>query len=64
LTLHWGVQPFVVAMEGGLSTVAQRVGAAVVERQLVPSGTTLVFVSVTDDLSQQYANYLKLHRVV
>jgi hypothetical protein len=51
-------------MEGGLSTVAQRVGAAVVERQLVPSGTTLVFVSVTDDLSQQYANYLKLHRVV
>ena len=53
LTLHWGVQPFVVAMEGGLSTVAQRVGAAVVERQLVPSGTTLVFVSVTDNLSQQ-----------
>jgi pyruvate kinase len=64
LSLHWGVQPFVVAMEGGLSTVAQRVGAAVIERRLVPAGTTLVFVSVTDDLSQQYANYLKLHRTV
>jgi hypothetical protein len=50
-------------LEGDLSTVAQRVGAALLERGLVIRGTTVVFVSVSD-LSQRYANYLKLSRVV
>jgi pyruvate kinase len=63
LSLHWGVQPFVVAMEGNLSTIAERVGAALLEGRLVPPGTTVVFVSVSDDLSQRYSNYLKLHRL-
>jgi pyruvate kinase len=63
LSLHWGVQPFVVPMEGDLSTVAQRVGAALLEARLVPPGTTVVFVSVSDDLAQRYSNHLKLHRL-
>jgi pyruvate kinase len=64
LSLYWGVQPFVVSMEGDLLTVAQRAGAALAERGLVLRGTTVVFVSVSEDLSQQYSNYLKLSRVV
>ncbi len=64
LSLHWGVQPFVVHMDDDLSTIAGRVGKALIERRVVPPGTTLVFVSVSEDLSQQYSNYLKLHRVV
>jgi pyruvate kinase len=64
LSLHWGVQPLVVDMKDDLTMIAGRVSAALIERRLVPPGTTLVFVSISDDLSQQYSNYLKLHQVV
>jgi pyruvate kinase len=63
LPLYWGVQPLVVPLEGELSTVAERIGAALLERGLVRRGTTIVFVSLSDDLSQPYSNYLKLSRV-
>jgi hypothetical protein len=51
-------------MKDDLTMIAGRVSAALIERRLVPPGTTLVFVSISDDLSQQHSNYLKLHQVV
>jgi pyruvate kinase len=64
LSLNWGVQPFVVAMEGDVSTIAERVGAGLIENRLIEPGTTVVLVSISNDLSERDANYLKLHRVV
>jgi pyruvate kinase len=63
LSLNWGVQPFIVAMEDDMSTIAQRVGAALIDGRLLQPGTTVVFVSISNDLSQRYANYLKLHQL-
>ena len=63
LSLHWGVQPFVVAMEGDVGRIAaarrRRARAAAHRRAGTPPWCS---VSVSDDLSQRYANYLKLHR--
>ncbi len=63
LALYRGVQPFVAAMDGDVGQIAEHVGAALTERRMVAPGSTVVLVSITNDLSQRFANYLKLHRV-
>jgi pyruvate kinase len=63
LSLHWGVQPFVVDLDGDVTSLAARVGAALADQRAVAPGETVVLVSISDDLSQGYANYLKMHRV-
>jgi len=50
-------------MDGDVGQITEHVGAALTERRMVAPGSTVVLVSITNDLSQRYANYLKLHRV-
>jgi pyruvate kinase len=63
LSLHWGVHPLVVPMDDDVSTIVEGVGRALCVARLVEPGATVVVVSVSDDLSQRYANFLKLHRL-
>ena len=64
LSLHWGVQPFVVAMDGDVGALAARVGAALADQRAIKPASTVVLVSISNNLSQRDANYLKLHRLV
>ena len=64
LSLNWGVQPFVVAMDGDVGALAARVGAALADQRAIKPASTVVLVSISNNLSQRDANYLKLHRLV
>jgi pyruvate kinase len=63
LTLYWGVVPLCMPLGDNLDEASARVGLALVERGLVASGSTCVFVSINADLSRRDANYVKIHRL-
>ena len=63
LTLSWGVIPVLTGLAGDVDTVAGRIGDALVERGAIPSGSVIVLVSITPDLSRGASNFLKLQRV-
>ncbi len=63
LTLYWGVVPLCMAIGDNLDEASTRSGAALVQRGLVTSGATAVFVSISADLGRRDANYLKIQRL-
>jgi pyruvate kinase len=63
LSLYWGVRPLLVPMENDVSKSVEAVGRALLDARLVEPGQTVVVLSISDDLSQRFANFLKLHRL-
>ena len=63
LTLYWGVVPLCMPIGENLDEASARIGAQLVERGLVASGATAVFVSISADLTRRDANYLKIQRL-
>jgi len=63
LCLHRGVRPFVLDLSGDVSSIARRLGAALLERAILAPGAIVVFVSIGDDLGQHDSNFVKLHQI-
>jgi pyruvate kinase len=63
LTLDWGVVPLRIDNGQNLDEANARIGAALVDRGLVPPGAAAVFVSISQDLARSDANYLKIQRL-
>jgi pyruvate kinase len=62
LSLHWGVRPVIVSFGEGVTSTVEGTGRALRDARLVAPGATVVVVSINVDLTQRYANFLKLHR--
>jgi pyruvate kinase len=63
LALYWGVVPLHMTIGDNLDEASARVGAALIDRAFVASGSTAVFVSISPDLTRSDANYLKIQRL-
>jgi pyruvate kinase len=63
LCLHRGVRPFMLDLAGDVGSIARRLGAALLERAILPPGAVVVFVSIGDDLRQHETNFLKLNQL-
>jgi pyruvate kinase len=63
LALYWGVVPIRMDIGDNLDEASARIGAALVDRALVPPRATAVFVSISPDLTRGDANYLKIQRL-
>jgi pyruvate kinase len=63
LMLYWGVVPLCIPIGDNLDEASARTGAQLVDRGLVASGATAVFVSISADLGRRDANYLKIQRL-
>jgi pyruvate kinase len=63
LLLSWGVVPLWVDIGEHLTEAAELIGQQLVARGLEPSGTVVVFVNASPDLSRGDANYLKIQRL-
>jgi pyruvate kinase len=63
LALAWGVVPVLTDLSGDVNVAASRIGSELVVRGDIESGSVIVLVSVTPDLSQGPSNFLKLQRV-
>ncbi len=63
LALLWGVVPVLTEVEGELVASSERIGAALVARGSLPAGSVVVLVRVSQDLTEDASNFLKLHRV-
>jgi pyruvate kinase len=63
LTLLWGVVPVLTDLSDDVNVAASRIGAELVTRGAIASGSVIVLVSVTDELTSGLSNFLKLLRV-
>jgi pyruvate kinase len=63
LALSWGVMPLLVDVAGSLDDVASRFGKVLVERGVIPAGSTIVLVSMTPNVGPGPSNFLKLQSV-
>lgn len=64
LALSWGVVTLLTDVgTKDLSAAATRIGAQLVDRGMIPTGSAIVLVSMTPDLSPGPSNFLKLQRV-
>ena len=63
LSLYWGVVPIRMLIGENLDEASARIGAHLIERGLVERGAAVVFVSVSQDLARNDANYLKIQRI-
>jgi pyruvate kinase len=63
LALAWGVVPVRTDLSGDLTVAANRIGGELVSRHAIESGSVVVLVSVTADVGQGAANFVKLQRV-
>jgi pyruvate kinase len=63
LTLSWGVVPVLTDLSDDVSETASRIGSELVTRGAIASGSVIVLVSVTDDLTLGPSNFLKLLKV-
>jgi pyruvate kinase len=62
LVLWRGVVPVVAGVDGALEPAAARVCDELVARGLIPTGSTVVLVSITSDLARGTSNFLILQR--
>jgi pyruvate kinase len=62
LALFRGVIPLLTDFTSDLRTPAVSIGQKLVERGAVPPASVLVLVSISPDLSEVFANFLKLQR--
>lgn len=63
LALLWGVTPLVVALSDDVNATASELERQLLSRGVLPSGSTVVLVSVDHDLSRPGVNFLKISRV-
>ena len=63
LALSWGVVPLVTELNGNLDAAANRIGAELVTRGIVPASSAIVLVSMTPELGPGPSNFIKLQRV-
>jgi pyruvate kinase len=63
LAFYWGVVPLCMPIGDNLDEASARVGAQLIARAIVPSGSAAVFVSISHDLTRRDANYLKIQRL-
>jgi pyruvate kinase len=63
LALAWGVVPVLTDLSGDLTVAANRIGDELVSRDAIEPGAVVVLVSVTTDVGQGAANFVKLQRV-
>jgi pyruvate kinase len=63
LALVWGVAPTLTDLADEVNAAATRIGGELVTRGAIAAGSVIVVVSITDDLSQGPANFVKLQRV-
>jgi pyruvate kinase len=63
LSVVWGVVPTLTDLSDEVNATATRIGSELVARGAVRSGSVIVVVSVTDDLSHAPSNFVKLQRV-
>jgi pyruvate kinase len=63
LAVYWGVEPVCTDIGEDVDAAGTLIGQELVARGLVPSGTTVVLVSIHPDLGRSDANYLKIQRL-
>jgi pyruvate kinase len=63
LALCWGVVPVVADLSGDVDSAAARIGRMLVERGAVAPSSVIVLVSISPELSDENANFLRLLRV-
>jgi pyruvate kinase len=63
LTVHWGVVPLCTNIGDNLDAASSRLALELVECGLCAPGAAAVFVSISDDLTRNDANYLKIQRL-
>ena len=63
LALPWGVAPLLEDLSGDIVPVARRIGATLVSRGIVPSGSPVVLVAMNPDLGPGPSNFMKLQRI-
>jgi pyruvate kinase len=63
LSLVWGVVPTLTDLSDEVNATATRIGDELVTRGAIASGSVIVVVSVTDDISSGPSNFVKLQRV-
>ena len=63
LALSWGVVPVLTDLSGDLESAVADIGRKLVERGAVPPAAVIVLVSLSPDLRDSKANFLKLRRV-
>jgi pyruvate kinase len=63
LAMYWGVAPVWTDIGENVDAAGTLISQELVGRGLVPSGATVVLVSIHPDLSRSDANYLKIQRL-
>jgi pyruvate kinase len=63
LSFYWGVSPVCVEIGDDVETTRAMITRQLTARGLVASGSTVVLVNISDDLTRDDANYLKMKRL-
>jgi pyruvate kinase len=63
LALHWGVEPVSADIGDNVDLASAFIAEQLVARGYVPSGGSVVLVSINSDLARSETNYLKIRRV-
>jgi pyruvate kinase len=63
LALFWGVVPVLTELPGDVDTIADRIRRALVDRGVMPPASVVAVVSISPDLTDEKANFLKLLRI-
>jgi pyruvate kinase len=63
LSFYWGVSPVCVEVGDDVETTRAMITRQLTARGLVASGSTVVLVNISDDLTRDDANYLKMKRL-
>ncbi len=63
LSLYWGVLPMRMDIGQNIDAAGALVARELVARGLVPSGASVVLVSINADRTRTDANYVKLHQL-
>lgn len=63
LVLCWGVVPVLTDLSGDVDSAAARIGGMLVERGAVAPSSVIVLVSISPELRDENANFLRLLRV-
>jgi pyruvate kinase len=63
LAIYWGVIPACVEIGEDVETTRALVTQQLMARGLIAAGSTVVLVSISDDLTRDDANYLKMKRL-
>jgi pyruvate kinase len=63
LSLYWGVLPICTEIGEHVDAAGALIGQELVARGLVPSGSVVVLISISPDLTRNDANFLKIQRL-